>query len=354
MPPTTRRKPVARKEAIATRLKGKRAGQATIAGTAEDPITIDDGPTEGKQPIWRSSSVRRPIQSLSEKLSAKTTGLNQTDFSLLDKKKVWLSKYRVTASSRSAAVTPAVGATLVFAQEEAGTAVCISQSGLLLTCAHCIAESYDEFDYRKRHWLVFASGTVVKAACVAWDPNRDLALLEIVAAQAFSDGAATADAEADAKAEAGEAGEPTELPNATQLQPKFPHVTLAVSAPALHTPLCCIGHPGSEDLEASRPGTKTNYDVLHVSGGSFRGYALGQDVQDNAEIGALMHNCWTYWGHSGAPIVERDSGWLIGLHSSWDDITGMRRGVPLEAILQFVQDHKDRFGEEKLVGRGSK
>jgi hypothetical protein len=84
------------------------------------------------------------------------------------------------------------------------------------------------------------------------------------------------------------------------------------------------------------PGVKTNYDVLHVSTGRFRGYAAGQDVHDNSEIGALKHDCWTYWGHSGAPLVERNSGGLVGLHSSWDDETGMRRGVAWEAIKSIT------------------
>ena len=107
--------------------------------------------------------------------------------------------------------------------------------------------------------------------------------------------------------------------------------------------LVCIGHPGSEDLEASESGIKTGYDVLHVSTGAFRGLAEGQDVQDNSEIGALKHDCWTYWGHSGAPLVDRRTGNLIGLHSSWDDETGMRRGVALEAIQAFMREHEKVF-----------
>lgn len=80
---------------------------------------------------------------------------------------------------------------------------------------------------------------------------------------------------------------------------------------------------------------------MHVSGGRFRGYAEGQDRLDNGEIGALMHDCWTYWGHSGAPLVEWRKGGLVGVHSSWDSGTGMRRGVGVEALGGFVRE----FGE---------
>ena len=118
-------------------------------------------------------------------------------------------------------------------------------------------------------------------------------------------------------------------------------------SPPLRAALVCIGHPGSEDLEASEPGIKTNYDILHVSTGVFRGYAPGQDVQDNAEIGALMHDCWTYWGHSGAPLVDQDSGRLVGLHSSWDDRTGMRRGIGLAAVKTFLDEYEELW---KYVG----
>lgn len=195
-------------------------------------------------------------------------------------------------------------ATLVFAWEAAGTAICVSSGGLVLTCSHCVAETEEEYDPAKVRWLLFASGDAVQANCVAWDARRDLALLQTTAAPASC--------------------------------PTFPHIDISASPPKLNTPLLCIGHPGSEDLEASQAGIETNYDVLHISEGRFRGVAKNQDVQDNSEIGALMHDCWTYWGHSGAPLVDSRSGRLIGLHSSWDDETGMRRGVAWQAIREFL------------------
>ncbi|KAJ7485235.1 trypsin-like cysteine/serine peptidase domain-containing protein [Mycena galericulata] len=219
----------------------------------------------------------------------------------------------------------AAAATLVFAQEEAGTAVCVSADGLLLTCSHCVAETEDDVDIGKMHWLIFASGRVVGARCVAWDGRRDLALLRIVAAQ-------------------GEQEQVTAVPAQPQSSayaiPVFPHAVLhpSSSSPSIGTRLLCIGHPGSEDLEAAKPGIRTGYDVLHVSTGNFRGLAEGQDPHDNADIGALMHDCWTYWGHSGAPLLDRTTGRLVGLHSSWDEDTGMRRGVSSEAVAAFLDD----------------
>lgn len=164
----------------------------------------------------------------------------------------------------------------------------------------------------KEWWLLFSSGRTVRAKTVKWDPKRDLALLQITAAQP----------------------QPQPQPQTSHVE-TFPSLPLSPTAPPLRTPLFCIGHPGSEDLEIGRPGVATGYDVLHISEGRFRGYAKGQDVQDNSEIGALMHDCWTYWGHSGAPLVDAKSGGLVGLHSSWDEGTGMRRGVGWVALGEF-------------------
>lgn len=209
--------------------------------------------------------------------------------------------------------------------------MCISKTGLLLTCSHCVAESPEELDLDKIWWLLFASGQAVQARTVKWDPRRDLALLQIVAAQPhisvdsfnYSDPSCI----------------PEQTGRATTNLDSFPVAQLASKTPTVRTPLLCIGHPGSEDLEIGRPGVATGYDVLHISEGKFRGYAKGQDVQDNSEIGALMHDCWTYWGHSGAPLLDVKSGALTGLHSSWDDETGMRRGVGWEALRDFLGEH---------------
>lgn len=204
--------------------------------------------------------------------------------------------------------------------------MCVDPSGLLLTCAHCIAETEAELDLSKPHLLLFASGAVVTAECTAWDPKRDLALLKITAAQHPPGW------------EGGDDSGPGVGPPHGGWQ--FPALGVADRSPRVGTRLVCIGQPGSEDLECEEAGVETGYEVLCVSQGAFRGYADGQDVQDNEEIGALMHNCWTYWGHSGAPLVERTARMgerLVGVHSSWDDETGIRRGVGTEAIREFLR-----------------
>jgi hypothetical protein len=285
-----------------------------------------ESPAQPQIPAFEPTNIVRnsSIQILPLKLSRNHTRLGVADHSLLLRKEKWLHHYQIDIpGNRSYAnkLAPGIQATLVFAQEEAGTAICISEEGFLLTCSHCVAETGQDLDYTKSHWLLFASGKIVEAKCVAWDSKRDLALLRIVSAQS----------------------EPVDSHQNIMEPGEFSAITIASSPPQLNTALVCVGHPGSEDLENVLPGVKTNYDVLHVSDGAFRGYAAGQDLQDNSEIGALQHDCWTYWGHSGAPLIERKTNRLVGLHSSWDDVTAMRRGVPLEAIQEFMREHESLF-----------
>ena len=272
-------------------------------------------------PHLRPAHDLTSIKTLPNVLTPDLTGLQQPDLALLTDKQQQLRQSRFCEAKGGARLAEATRATLVFAQREAGTAVCVSRHGLLLTCSHCVAEDPEEMSTMRGKWLLFASGQAVYAECVAWDPRRDLALLQIIEAQP----------------------QPQALPNrgntVTASHPSVPFVPIAEVPPRLRTGLTCIGHPGNEDLEASKPGRKTGYDVLHISTGLFRGDNPGQDPQDNSEIGALRHDSWTYWGHSGAPLVEQATGRLIGLHSSWDETTGMRRGVPLDAIKQFLDEY---------------
>lgn len=248
-------------------------------------------------------------------ITRQITKLPAQDHRTLVKKQTWLqnntldvppnSFSRPSPRSNVHGNANPVQAALVFAQQEAGTAVCISPSGILLTCSHCVAEDIAHLTWSQIHWLIFSSGEIVAAKTIAWDATRDLALLVIIKSSSQST--------------------------------SFPYAALSATPPQVSTRLICIGHPAAEDLEAPLPGTKTGYDTLVLSTGTFRGLA-DQDPQDNSNIGALMHSCWTYWGHSGAPLVDRRSGDLVGLHSSWDDQTGMRRGVPLEALTAFLDE----------------
>ncbi|RSL56918.1 hypothetical protein CEP53_006656 [Fusarium sp. AF-6] len=266
-------------------------------------------PPTTSEHIPDTSSDKPPIEWLSSVLTHPTRVLrNRRDPVMV--KRTWLSSNTVPLPT-TYPLNP-VDATFIFAQEQAGTAVCISPDGVLLTCSHCVAESASELSQNPTHILLSSKGGIVSARVMAWDPTRDLALLMITEA---------------------------EHPHRP-----FPYIHLASAPPKANTRLICIGHPGSEDLEAERRGVPTEYDTLVLSEGKFHGLAKGQDPQDNSDMGALKHSCWTYWGHSGAGLFERRTGTLVGLHSSWDEDTGMRRGVPFEAVLAFLEEFDGRGG----------
>ena len=246
-------------------------------------------------------------------------GLRPAELTLLRRKQRQLA---ATCSSTFASYinTPhslhALKSTLILAQHEAGTAVCIDGAGWLLTCSHCIGETPAEVQANKHKLLLDHTGLAVLAECRAWDPVRDLALLKVVAI---------------------EAAQPE---NGTI--PVFSHVFLALTPPKMWTPIFCIGQPGADDLE-SETRRRTKYNLIEISGGKFRGMAKDADPHDNWNIGSLKHDAWTYWGHSGAPLLRADDGTLIGLHSSWDAETAMRHGVPLVAIRAFLEEQLKHY-----------
>ncbi|EEH37970.1 AT hook motif family protein [Paracoccidioides lutzii Pb01] len=245
--------------------------------------------------------------------------LSPTDLKLLRKKqdRLSLDAPSTRASLPDAHLQNALAASLIFAQHEAGSAVCIDPAGWVITCAHCFGDTYEDYSTSsKTRWLLFYDGQAVLAECRVWDAKRDLALLKIVAAESDAAGAY--------------------VDGSAAMGASFPFVTLCPGKSTVKTPIICIGQPGSEDLE-SATARKTEYNLIEVSRGALRGTTPGVDLCDNSEIGTLKHDAWTYWGHSGAPLLRVVDGGLVGLHSSWDGETGMRHGVPLVAIESFLR-----------------
>lgn len=267
-------------------------------------------------PLYSSSSSSHSVIRMVAP-GATLPGLDSTELRLLRKKQRQLqSNASATLSSLLSRkhLRTALEATLIFAQHEAGTAVCIDAAGWVLTCSHCFGETEEEWRAKKRKWLLFYTGLTVQVECRAWDSTRDLALLKIIAI---------------------ESGASQKTAN-----PVFSFVSLSSSAPSLKTLIVCVGQPGSDDLESTSD-RRTNYNLIEVSEGKFCGMIPGADPDNNSVIGSLKHDAWTYWGHSGAPLLKAVDGTLIGLHSSWDDKTAMRHGVPLIAIKHFLQQQVD-------------
>jgi hypothetical protein len=194
-----------------------------------------------------------------------------------------------------------------------------------LTCAHCFGDDGEEYEVaEKRRWLLFYTGQAVLVECRVWDARRDLALLKVIAVESL-------------------------ITRTTDSAPVFSFLKVDEGNPRVGLKVLCIGQPGRDDLEAEG-NRKTKYNLIEISEGRFRGMVKGQDPQDNGEIGSLMHDAWTYWGHSGAPIISSERGSLVGIHSSWDDQTAMRHGIPGVAVKGFLKEHLPEMRDVESAG----
>ena len=53
-------------------------------------------------------------------------------------------------------------------------------------------------------------------------------------------------------------------------------------------------------------------------------------------LGAQIHTCWTFFGHSGCPLVNTD-GAVVGMHNSWNEATTQRHAVAWADLIQVLR-----------------
>jgi hypothetical protein len=118
--------------------------------------------TLGVRPLLHIKHERIPVTLLPRNLTVQHTGSTRKAHALLLRKQQLLQATDF-AVDESPAIIKAVRATLVFAAHHAGTAVCIAPEGLLLTAAHCIAESLEELALAAQDlpWLIMSNGCAV-------------------------------------------------------------------------------------------------------------------------------------------------------------------------------------------------
>eukprot|EP01083_Nonionella_stella_P171749 587432_1 len=217
-----------------------------------------------------------------------------------------------------------------FIQKECGTGVHIG-NGYVLSCCHVIvSDTDDDKDHIKRigriKYILFANGIIYSAKCIAFNEEWDLSLSQI-----------NFDSRIDVKAELDESdADDNEYEKEDKVE--IGSAVLSPEVPQLKCDLFCVGNPSNINLESS--GKRCNdFDpkVFHLSFGK-----LETENNTSDELGGYGHSCWTYWGHSGAPIFNR-SGQIVAIHNSWNDQTGLRHAVKLKHIKEFVNKHVSTY-----------
>ena len=193
-----------------------------------------------------------------------------------------------------------------------GSAVCIHEQGYILTCGHA-APPYED-DNTKESLYIFPSGQIIKTITLDKDEKIDLALLKIV--------------------------EIYQNNKFVKVNPKnkFPYAKIKTPENGLNEKprknIFCIGNPGFIMYDEEGNLDKKEYKPFWISFGKIKGYLKDQIYCKN-DLGPLIHNCWTYWGHSGAPLFNFD-GELIGMHNSWNEKNADRHGNSLLGINKFL------------------
>ena len=163
--------------------------------------------------------------------------------------------------------------------------------------------SFASFRVGRVREVITARGDVRGAECVAADETRDLAILRLLDSI------------------------PAGL-TATRVAPR--------GGDGVGVRVIAVGNPHDRDLEApagSAP-RATGFAPFYVSVGEVVDVAK---TPTRRGLGRLKHACWTYWGHSGCPIVD-ERGELVGVHTSWDDRDAARHGACLEDARGFLRD----------------
>ena len=240
------------------------------------------------------------------------------------------SKEALKSSRKKDMVLNAYGACIHIVPSGSG---CVIQGGAgsqgyyVLTCAHCIAADDDEdeegdtaagaIDRVGRYKvIVWGNGAWGLVQCIYSSERMDVALCKVLCyTPSDGDQASTSYAVPD----------------------KLPVSTLASAPAAKGTPVFTIHNPFDWDLEHSGRPRRNGYIPFTTNTGKVDGYRRVKDRTDATEFGALKHSCWTYWGTSGAPIMDAKTGHIVGMHNSWDERDGQRHAVSQEALLKGIQ-----------------
>ncbi|GMI12316.1 hypothetical protein TrVE_jg7500 [Triparma verrucosa] len=280
----------------------------------------------------------------------------------------WAATDETSTTSWLPSPTQTFDTVVHFLQSGSGTGVTISCK--IVTCAHVVDSEDDDDDddivpdrIGRKRVVIYGDGRMFLTECERVieniDGSQDVARLKII----------------------------EEIPGTstttlhTPTQPIASATLSETTQPGTRT--FCVGNPSSIDLECtqtSRSGKDRSIEfqppIFHTSVGEYLGrtskeiHDLRNEIssrgrsptrgeknrvidEDPGENGLMIeHSCWTYWGHSGAPIFDENGG-VVGLHSAWCDLNGVRRGVGVELLREVMGDTPKKKATKKRK-RGTK
>lgn len=115
-------------------LRSNSAAIVSVPSSNAVPSPVSFGPASSSSHVHEAIRVVPP--------GSKLSGLKPAELTLLHQKQSKLAKHASSTLSlyTEKPIRNALNATLIFAQYEAGTAVCMDSAGWILTCAHCFGE----------------------------------------------------------------------------------------------------------------------------------------------------------------------------------------------------------------------
>ena len=189
----------------------------------------------------------------------------------------------------------------VSTDDSFGSGICIDSKGIILTAKHCIDENI-QISFADLSGKQSAIHIYKNCKYIEMSDDYDLALIQI-----------DNDHKDDEK------------------EYKFPLTNIATKPVKKGDGIYIIGHPAN----SKRLKQTENKLQQNICGGRIIGLPSKKSLLKQQNImGGIKHNCVTFGGHSGAPLLNVN-GEIVGIHVTCDNFEGT--AITQQAMQQFIR-----------------